>query len=73
MCICVNIVSVKGESVAVETIQLSDGAGRYVGEINGEGQPHGSRTKFRADGSEAASGQWRDGKLHGRGKKTFTR
>ena len=67
MCICANIVSAKGESVAVETIQLPDG-GRYVGEINGRGQPHGSGTKFRADGSEVASGQWRDGKLHGRGK-----
>ena len=40
----------------------------YVGQLNGEGQPHGSGTKFRADGSEVASGQWRDGKLHGRGK-----
>ena len=65
---CAQPLSVKCEAEStVQTIQLPDGE-RYVGEINGEGQPHGSGTKFRADGSEVASGQWRDGKLHGRGK-----
>jgi hypothetical protein len=66
--LCSNFRSAKGGPAStVETIQLPDD-GRYVGELNGEGQPHGSGTKLRADGSEEASGQWRDGELHGRGK-----
>jgi hypothetical protein len=49
---------------------LPDG-GRYVGQFNEQRQPHGEGVKFHADGSERASGQWRDGKLHGRGKEIF--
>ena len=68
MCPCANHLSAKCEAEStVETIQLPDG-GRYVGEINGNGQPHGSGAKSRADGSEEVSGQWRNDKLHGRGK-----
>ena len=61
----------KRSAYAVETIQLPDG-GRYVGQLNGEGEPHGSGTKFRADGNEVASGQWREGKLHGHGRMVFS-
>ena len=46
---------------------MPDG-GHYVGEFGAEFRPHGEGTQYRADGSEAASGQWRDGKQHGRGK-----
>ena len=72
LCVCVRILLAKAESAAdVETIQLPDG-GRYVrlGQLNGERQPHGSGTKFRADGTEA-SGQWRDGTQHDCGKRTL--
>jgi len=64
----------KGESAfAVETIQLPNG-GCSVGELNNERQPvepHGAGEQFRADGSGWASGQWRDGELHGRGDQFF--
>ena len=53
------------------TLLLPDG-GHYVGDCNEDSVPHGEGTKYRADGSEAASGQWRDGKLHGRGKKMYS-
>jgi hypothetical protein len=70
LCACVyESSSAKGESVAAETIQLPNGW-RYVGQINGAGQPHGEGVWFAADGSEVA-GQWCHGKLHGRGKRTY--
>jgi len=46
------------------------GGGHYVGDFNADFKPHGEGTEFAADGSEAASGQWRDGNLHGRGRQT---
>jgi len=49
------------------TLLLPNG-GHFVGEFNKEFRPHGEGTEFRADGSEAASGQWRHGKMNGRGK-----
>ena len=52
------------------TLLLSSG-GHYVGEFNANFRPHGDGVEFHAGGLEAASGQWRDGKLHGRGKLTF--
>ena len=45
--------------------------GHFVGDFNAEFRPHGEGTQYRADGSEAASGQWREGKMHGRGKHFF--
>lgn len=51
------------------TLLLPNGR-HYVGDFNADFQPHGRGTEYRADGSEAASGQWSDGKLHGRGKRT---
>ena len=44
------------------------GGGRYVGQLNEHDQQHGEGVEFTADGSETFSGQWRDGKQHGRGK-----
>lgn len=40
----------------------------FVGDFNAEFKAHGRGTEFRPNGSEAASGQWRDGRLHGCGK-----
>jgi hypothetical protein len=47
------------------------GGGHFVGEFNEHFLPHGDGAHFAADGSELASGQWRDGKQHGRGKFVF--
>ena len=46
---------------------LPDG-GHYIGEFNADSRPHGEGVEFRADGTETASGQWREGQLHGRGR-----
>jgi hypothetical protein len=45
--------------------------GHFVGDFTADFLPHGEGTQHRADGSEWASGQWRDGKQHGRGKFAF--
>ena len=50
---------------------MPDG-GHFVGDFNANFRPHGEGTRFRADGSESASGEWRNGKLHGhRSKQTL--
>ena len=48
------------------------GGGHFVGDFNADFRPHGEGVEYRADGSQAASGQWRDGKLHRRGKQLFS-
>ena len=50
---------------------MADG-GHFVGDFNAEFKPHGEGTRYRADGSELFSGQWRDGKMHGRGKLLYS-
>ena len=45
--------------------------GHFVGELNADFKQHGEGAEYHADGSEVASGQWREGKQHGRGKQTF--
>ena len=47
---------------------LVPAGGHFVGDFNADFRPHGEGTQYRADGSEAASGQWRDGNQHGHGK-----
>ena len=49
------------------TLLLPSG-GHYVGDVDRERQ-HGRGTEFHSNGSAAASGEWRDGKLHGFGVK----
>jgi len=44
------------------------GGGHSIGEFNADFTPHGKGTEYRADGSEAANGQWRNGELHGIGE-----
>ena len=51
---------------------LMHNGGHFVGEFSSEFLPHGEGAAFYADGSESASGQWRNGKLHGRGKRTYS-
>ena len=46
---------------------LLPGGGRYVGGLDANFKQHGEGTQYRQDRSEFASGQWRDGKQHGRG------
>lgn len=42
----------------------------YIGEFNeGRWRPLGLGTEYRADGSATASGEWRNGELHGHGVK----
>ena len=53
------------------TLLLPSSGGFYRGELNAEHQPHGQGTVYRPDGSEAVSGQWIDGKLHGPGKRIY--
>ena len=47
--------------------------GHFVGELNAEFKQHGEGVRFAADGSESASGQWRNGKQNGQGKKSLPR
>ena len=42
------------------------GEGRYEGESNDKGEPHGSGT-FYYDNGDKYEGQWKDGKAHGYG------
>jgi hypothetical protein len=42
---------------------ICPGGGHYSGALDGAGQPHGSGTLYRADGSEAAHGEWIRGRL----------
>lgn len=49
------------------TLLLPNG-GRYVGDFNADFRQNGNGTEFRANGSEAASGQCRNGGMHGCGK-----
>lgn len=71
LCVCVLVCkpsSAKGRSITtVKRAKLPDG-GRYTGQINKQGNAQGQGTKYRADGSEEASGEWHNGELHGRGK-----
>ena len=48
------------------TLLLPDG-GHFVGEFSADFKPHGEGIEFAADGTERASGQWRDGFQHGHG------
>lgn len=57
-------------ALAENTLLLPTG-GHFVGEFDAEFKPHGKGAEYRADSSELASGQWRDGKLHGRGNETY--
>ena len=50
---------------------MHDG-GYFVGDCNAQFRPHGKGIRFAVDGLEVASGQWRDGKQHGRGKMIFS-
>ena len=47
---------------------LLPSGGHFVGDFDEQHQPHGQGVEYHADGSEAASGQWCEGKQHGRGK-----
>ena len=47
---------------------LLPGGGHFIGDFNEDFKPHGNGMQYRADGSKAASGQWRNGELHGRGE-----
>ena len=48
------------------------GGGRYVGQVDDQDWQHGQGVEYRADGSEKFSGQWREGRMHGRGKRIFS-
>ena len=40
--------------------------GRYEGEVNGKGEPHGNGTYYYDNGDQY-DGEWKDGKAHGHG------
>jgi len=50
-----------------ERVLLLPSGGHYVGDISADFRQDGLGSEYRADGSECASGQWHDGKLHGLG------
>ena len=55
----------------MERTLLLPSGGHYVGEFNAQHQPHGQGVEYQANGSEAASGQWHNGELHGCGKRSL--
>jgi hypothetical protein len=69
--IALSLPDAAARAAPIERTLLLHGGGHFVGEFNADFRPHGEGTEYRADGSEAASGQWRDGKQHGRGKQTL--
>ncbi|MFP5461220.1 MAG: hypothetical protein ACLGII_06535, partial [Gammaproteobacteria bacterium] len=56
------------DGVLVRADLLLPDGGRYIGQLNAQNQQTGQGVEFDADGSVVASGQWRDGKMHGRGR-----
>ena len=67
-------VSTAARAADPERTLLMPNGGHFVGELefNAEFRPHGEGTEYSDDRSEYASGQWRDGKMHGRGEQTFS-
>lgn len=54
-------------SAPLEHTLLLPVGGHFVGDFDIDLRPHGVGTQYHADGSEEASGDWRNGQLHGLG------
>ena len=63
--LCLRCCTTAAKGAPPEITLLLPNGGHFVGDFNAQFIRHGEGVHFSADGSEVASGQWRDGKQHG--------